>query len=219
MGVAELSVLDFAGLVIGQDGETAVGRVVENGAVPMGLRRRMPKFALAAVRCAMGVAAPGAELVFASRYGDVPTALALSEAIVAADLLSPSAFSACVHNAAPGLAAQILGEKSSHTAVAAGADSLAAGLLEAWLRIEAGETREAVVLFAEGPMPEIYAGFEHEPGVPGVALAVRVGPQKPAGDGAMAHVQPGRAGALALLEALEGGAGRLGVRPRFGAAA
>jgi hypothetical protein len=118
MGFANLAVKDWGGLVIEADqgAESVRGAAAATADVPVGLRRRMPKFALAAVRCAVGVARPGCELVFASRFGDVTTALNLSEAIVAADLLSPSAFSACVHNAAPGLAAQVLGEHASHTA-------------------------------------------------------------------------------------------------------
>lgn len=207
MGIANLAVKGWGGVVIDAAGIEAVhGQAAENGAIPMGLRRRMPKFALAAVRCAAGVAAPGCELVFASRYGDVTTALNLSEAIVAADLLSPSAFSACVHNAAPGLAAQVLGEKSSHTAVAAGAQSLSAGLLEAWLRLTSGEAAEVVVLFAEQAMPEMYDAFDHEPGVPFVALAVRLGLGEAGG---ATVVGPGRQGALALIAALEGGASQL----------
>jgi hypothetical protein len=217
MGIANLAVKDWGGVVIDAAGVEAVhGRASDNGAIPMGLRRRMPKFALAAVRCAAGVAVPGCELVFASRYGDVTTALSLSEAIVAADLLSPSAFSACVHNAAPGLAAQILGEKSSHTAVAAGAESLSAGLLEAWLRLSSGEAAQVVVLFAEQAMPALYDAFDHEPGAPFVALAVRLCLGEA---GAATAIAPGRQGALALIAALEAGAGQLSVEAGRKAAA
>lgn len=218
MGIANLAVRDWAGVVIdaAQADEFVRGKAAAAGAVPMALRRRMPKFALAAVRCAIGVARAGCELVFASRFGDVTTALNLSEAIVAADLLSPAAFSACVHNAAPGLAAQILGEKSSHTAVSAGARSLEAGLLEAWLRLSSGEAEEVVVLFAEQPMPEIYAGFEHEPGVPMVALALRLG-LADGGDAAVAG--PGRGGALGIMDAIEAGATAIAVTLDFQAAA
>ena len=203
MGIANLAVLDWGGIVTDAAGESVRGRAAGTDAVPMGLRRRMPKFSLAAVRSAVGVATPGCELVFASRYGDVATAMQLSEAIVAADLLSPSSFSACVHNAAPGLTAQVVGEKSSHTAVAAGDASLAAGLLEAWLRLSSGEASQVLVFYAEQPMTGIYAEFEHEPGVPFVALAVRLA-LGAAEDGA--EVGRGRAGALALIEALEAGA-------------
>ncbi|MBX3479391.1 MAG: beta-ketoacyl synthase chain length factor [Caulobacter sp.] len=218
MGIANLAVRDWAGVVIdaAAESESVRGRAVASAAVPMGLRRRMPKFALAAVRCAMGVASPGCELVFASRFGDVTTALGLSEAIVAADLLSPAAFSACVHNAAPGLAAQILGEKSSHTAVSAGARSLDAGLLEAWLRLTAGEASEVVVLFAEQPMPQIYAEFDHEPGVPLVALALRV---VLADQGEAVTLAAGRTGALALMDELDAGATLIAVSPDLQAAA
>jgi hypothetical protein len=216
MTIATLAVRDWGGIVIDGTGlETVHGRAAGPEAVPVGLRRRMPKFSLAAVRCAAGAAAPGCELVFASRYGDVTTALMLSEAIVAAEPLSPSAFSACVHNAAPGLAAQVLGEKSSHTAVAAGEASLAAGLLEAWLRLSSGEASEVLVLFAEQPLHGLYGEFEHEPGVPFVALAVRLG----LGEGGGASAGVGRTGALALLASLEAGVAAVTVDPELRAAA
>jgi hypothetical protein len=204
MGIADLAVFDWGGVVIdGAGAESVRGRAAGPDAVPVGLRRRMPKFSLAAVRCGVGVATPGCELVFASRYGDVTTALVLSQAIVGSDHLSPSAFSACVHNAAPGLTAQVIGEKSSHTAIAAGEVSLAAGLLEAWLRLSVGEASQVVVLFAEQPMPGAYAGFDHEPDAHFVALALRLGL---GAGGAAAEVGPGRTGALTLLGALEAGA-------------
>jgi hypothetical protein len=206
MGFANLAVKDWGGLVIEADqgAESVRGAAAATADVPVGLRRRMPKFALAAVRCAVGVARPGCELVFASRFGDVTTALNLSEAIVAADLLSPSAFSACVHNAAPGLAAQVLGEHASHTAVSAGAESLQAGLLEAWLRLSSGEAEEVVVLFADQVMPPIYGEFEHEPGTPMVALALRVGLADTESAAALTP-GPGRGGALSLMDRLEAG--------------
>lgn len=216
MGIANLAVLDWGGIVTDAVGESVRGRAAGTDAVPMGLRRRMPKFSLAAVRSAVGVAAPGCELVFASRYGDIATAMQLSEVIVAADLLSPSSFSACVHNAAPGLTAQVIGEKSSHTAVAAGDASLAVGLLEAWLRLTSGEARQVLVIYAEQPMTGIYAEFEHEPDVPFVALAVRLA--LGAGEEG-ATVAAGRAGALALLEALEAGAAAVAVSADVRAAA
>lgn len=209
MGIANLAVADWGGIVVDEAGQESVrGRAAGTDAVPMGLRRRTPKFSLAAVRSAVGVAVPGCELIFASRYGDVTTALNLSEAIIAADLLSPSAFSACVHNAAPGLTAQVVGEKSSHTAVAAGDASLAAGLLEAWLRLSSGEASQVVVVYAEQALPGVYADFEHEPGAPFVALALRLTLGEA---GEAAEAGHGRAGALALIEALEAGASAVGV--------
>lgn len=216
MSIATLAVRDWGAIVIDAAGVEAVhGRAAGPDAVPMGLRRRMPKFSLAAVRCAAGVAAPGCELVFASRYGDVTTALMLSQTIVAAEPLSPSAFSACVHNAAPGLAAQVLGEKSSHTAVAAGEASLTAGLLEAWLRLSSGEASEVLLLFAEQPLPGLYGEFDHEPGAPFVALAMRLC----LGEGEGASAGLGRAGALCLVQALEDGAAAVSVEPTLRVAA
>eukprot|EP01030_Chromulinospumella_sphaerica_P029358 gene29358-29788_t len=50
MGIANLAVLDWGGIVIDEAGlEIVRGRAAGPDAVPMGLRRRMPKFWLGAV--------------------------------------------------------------------------------------------------------------------------------------------------------------------------
>ena len=58
--------------------------------------------------------------------------------------------------------------------------------------------------------------FDHEPGVPFVALAVRLGLGEA---GAATAIGAGRQGALALIAALEAGAGRLSVEAGRKAAA
>lgn len=193
--------------------EETCGAAVPADAVPMAQRRRMPRFALAAVRCALGVMTPNGETVFASRYGDVPTAVTLLQAIAQGELLSPTAFSACVHNAAPGLAGQIAGVKASHTAVAAGEDSLAAGVLEARLRLATGEAGEVSVVFADLPLPEAFGDFERE-AQGAVCLGMRLVAVRERGAcEPVAAIEPGRRGAAALVRALEAGVTLITLKP------
>lgn len=127
----------------------ALGNLRGDDYIPKSVRRRMPDFMRRAVGCALGVMTEDCELVFASRYGDLVTTVSLLESIADDELLSPSAFASSVHNAVPGMIDQIAGVRRSHTGVAAGPDSLAAGLIEAWLRLAANDAGQVVLVFAD----------------------------------------------------------------------
>jgi hypothetical protein len=117
----------------------------------------MPDFMRQAIACSLAIMTPETELVFASRYGDMTTTVSMLEAIGEQDLLSPTAFSSAVHNAAAGLAHQILNLRLSHTAVAAGPDSFGAGLVEAWLRLATGEATSVALVCGDLALPEPFA--------------------------------------------------------------
>jgi len=117
----------------------------------------MPTFMRQAILCALAVMTRETELVFTSRYGDLPTTVSMLEAINEQDLLSPTAFSSSVHNASAGVADQILGLKLSHTALAAGADSFGAGLIESWLRLTTGEATAIALVHGDLALPEPFA--------------------------------------------------------------
>ena len=144
--------------------ETMLGMAAAEEAIPLALRRRMTRFERGAVRCGLGLAARPAEeeLILCSRYGNMATALSLLRAIVDRDLLSPAAFSISVHNAAPGLLSQIEGNRAGHTALAAGAATLGAGLVEAYARLVAEGMPSLLLLYSDLPLPPIYAVFDEE---------------------------------------------------------
>jgi hypothetical protein len=119
----------------------------------------MPAFMRQAIACTLAVMAPDTELVFTSRYGDLPTTISMLGAISDHSLLSPAAFSSSVHNASAGIADQILGLKLSHTALAAGADSFGAGLVESWLRLTTGEAAAIALVHGDLAVPEPFAAL------------------------------------------------------------
>ncbi|MDZ4776923.1 MAG: beta-ketoacyl synthase chain length factor [Alphaproteobacteria bacterium] len=206
-----LAIADYAAIVAAPGGpETVFGLARGAAAIPMGLRRRMSRFEICAVRCALGLVQPETEetLVLASRYGGMATAYALLESLAAGDILSPSDFSISVHNAAPGLASQIARNRAGHTAVASDARTFAAGLTEAAARIADGET-SVVLVFAEQALPDVYAEVEEIDDLREVWLAVRLVPDT---GGDAQDVGQGRAGACALVEALETGRRRVAWR-------
>jgi Beta-ketoacyl synthase, N-terminal domain len=180
----------------------------------MALRRRMGRLERFAVRCALGVLdgapadEPTGELIFCSRSGNVETLSALHRSIANAQLMSPMAFSGSVHNAAPGLVGQIRNERLSHTAIAAGSHTFAAGLVEAYTRLQLDECRDVTVIFADLFLPDVYAAFETETDA-GVAVAMRVERADTLEGLPAATVEPGRKGVFAMLEKLREGASRI----------
>jgi hypothetical protein len=132
--------------------------------LPRTLRRGLSagmKYAVAAAGPAVaqarrtGALAADAELpiVYGSAVGETATAIDLLTTIVAAHESSPVSFRHSVHNAAPGLLSIALGTLASSTAVAAGAETLLATLLEAAALLNEGAPAVLVILAEEGASP------------------------------------------------------------------
>ncbi|MBI1359102.1 MAG: hypothetical protein GC155_02335 [Alphaproteobacteria bacterium] len=200
----------FAAIVHGPGG-AELGAVAAEDALPKALRRRMSPFDLGAARCVMGLAAQGVseDIVFASRYGNMGVTLDLLMLLCRDEILSPAKFSMSVHNAAAGAISQIVSNRAGHTAIAAGARTLAAGLTEAWSRIASG-AGSVIFIYADMPLMDPYGEFD-EPG-PGVHLAIRLAAADAAA-GDMHAVAEGRLGAEALARALAAGVKGLTWRP------
>jgi hypothetical protein len=165
-----------------------------------------------AVRCTLGVLGnePTAELIFCSRYGNIETLGSLLRSIAEAQPMSPMAFSGSVHNAAPGLVGQIRKECLSHTALAAGTHTFAAGLIESYARLVADKCQNVTLTFADLVLPDLYREFEEER-EPGLAMAMRLElPDEGSDqDTSVVAVRPGRQGAFEVMEKLKNGAGQL----------
>ncbi len=205
----KLSVRQWAAVRQDGTGEERFGAVAGEDIIPTGFRRRMGKLERLAVRCMLSVLAGGttSELIFCSRYGNLETLAALLRSIAAGEPMSPMAFSGSVHNAAPGTVGMIRKERISHTALAAGPCTLRAGLVEAYARLAADGCEDIIVAYADLPLSDVYGDLEREVG-PGIGLAMRlVLDEGPTDDGE--SVRPGRDGAMAVIEQLQQGAGRL----------
>jgi len=122
--------------------------------------------------------------------------------------MSPMQFAGSVHNAAPGLVGQIRKERLSHTAIAAGPDTLRAGLLEGAIRLMSGQESDVTLMFADMALPGFYLEFGDED-VPGVAMALRLQLAETDDDAEANLIGPGRRGGLELMEALRKGPVRL----------
>ena len=156
------------------------GDCAKEAEIPAGRRRRMGAMERLMARCALGVLReePAAEIILCSRYGNVAALESLLRSIAAEEPLSPMAFSLSVHNATAGLLEQIRGDRTGHTALAAGRDTVAAGLSEAYASLATAPDRPVALVFGDWPLPDIYAPFkELECG--GTAMAWLMRPRTP----------------------------------------
>lgn len=204
-----LSVRQWAAVRQDASGEAMFGDAAGEEIIPSGFRRRMGKLERLAVRCMLCTLMGGtsSELIFCSRYGNLETLAALLRSISAGEPVSPMAFSGSVHNAAPGTVGMIRKERIPHTALAAGPDTLRAGVTEAYARLAADDCDDVIVAYADLPLADVYGELDGEGG-PGIGLAMRLA-LKGSASGEAAPVMPGRDGALAVIECLRQGAGKL----------
>ncbi len=109
-------------------------------------------------------------VVFGSAYGELGTAEALMSQAVEENSASPARFRHSVHNAAPGLLSISAHNRLPSTAIAAGWDTVAMGLIEATAQLRSGAQR-VLLVFAEEPVPEALSP-EHAHGPLAVALVL-----------------------------------------------
>lgn len=127
------------------------------GFLPPMLRRRTSLITKAALWAAhqCGAGDNAWPTVFSSRHGELHRSHGLLSELAQGEPLSPNAFSLSVHNTASGLNSIATGNRAPSTALAAGKDTVAAGMIEAVGRIHAGAER-VLLVHADERMPEFY---------------------------------------------------------------
>lgn len=93
--------------------------------------------------------------VLSSRHGDTVRTFELLEAIAAGEPLSPTAFSLSVHNSALGIFSIVKNMLAGASAIAAGRDTLAQALLEAWCLLNSGAPR-VLLIHVDSHLAEFY---------------------------------------------------------------
>jgi hypothetical protein len=178
-------------------------------AIPANQRRRLPAFSRDVLRCALPLlrTQPRIPLILTSENGDLESTVTLLTDIARGEILSPSLFGLSVHNAPVGALSLSLDSPGDQIALAAGAGTLAAGLVEAYARLASGEAAAIVVIHAAGHLPAIYA--ELDEAAPGVFLAMTLSLVADASVELEIAVRPNRAGAVAVVHALAAGPRRL----------
>ena len=130
-------------------------------ALPMMLRRRLSPFGQRLVGaisdCAIGL--PPARYVLSTRHGELARALTVLDAIEADSMPSPTDFSMAIHHALLGLLSIHTGNRLGHTALSAGQDSFANGLLEAATCIAERPDEPVILVHGDDKLPSDYAAF------------------------------------------------------------
>lgn len=146
-------------------------------ALPMMLRRRLSPLGQAATGAAGAVGqAAQAQFVFCSRHGEMHRTVRLMQALATGETVSPADFSLSVHNALAGLLSIATGARAGHTAVTAGADSFAAGVLEAAALLRAQPRRPVLLAYYDEPVPPPFEEVGPTPPEGALALAALLAP-------------------------------------------
>ena len=130
---------------------------VDEIVLPMALRRRASAVGQRALKTALAVLPPAGapRYVLSSQHGEISRTTGLLTALAEEGEVSPAEFSMAVHHGLAGLLSIHTGNEEGHTAIAAGSDSFAYGLIEA--ATTAAESGKAVLhLHFDEALPEIY---------------------------------------------------------------
>jgi len=118
-------------------------------------RRRLSPLARAFFHCARRLQPPaGTRVVFASRHGEGERTLAVLRDLAAGTEVSPTLFSLSVHNAVPGLWSILDGSRAAVSAVAAGPETFAWGLVDALALYRAEPAAPVLFVHADVRLPE-----------------------------------------------------------------
>lgn len=186
------------------------------GFLPAMLRRRTSRITKAALWAAheCGAGENAWPTVFSSRHGELHRSHGLLSELARDEPLSPNAFSLSVHNTASGLNSIATGNRAPSTALAAGRDTVAAGVIEAMGRIHSGAER-VLLVHADERMPEFYRPWAEDRPVVfalGLLLCPPVSGAKWSLEryrGESAEIDTGAVPGLAFMQLLAGGRDRL----------
>jgi hypothetical protein len=135
--------------------------------MPAMMRRRVDRLGRVALQaCYQAHAqAPGAPVLFASRYGELSRSVELLTQLARREPLSPTSFSLSVHNAIGALYSIARGDTSSYGAIAAGEETVEAAFTEACGLLADGVARVLVVIYDE-PVPTPWEHFSEPAAFP-----------------------------------------------------
>lgn len=132
--------------------------------LPAMLRRRLTPAGQLLMKAALTCAGNRQDVcyILATRDGELTRTLSILAAVAQDELPSPAEFSVSVHHALLGLLSIHTKNKMGHTAVSAGADSFAYGLLEAAGCVAEQSDSPVLLLYCDEPLPGPYASFEDD---------------------------------------------------------
>lgn len=138
----------------------------ELAAFPPLLRRRAERLARMALHTTGQLrSAAAAPMIFASARGEVGRGVQLLQELAREGRVSPGPFSLSVHNAVAALDSIAHADSSNYSAIAAGAETAEAAIIEACALLGDGHTQVLVTVY-DDHLPEIYRAYASEPDAP-----------------------------------------------------
>lgn len=130
--------------------------------VPSMQRRRFSRLTKMMLHAAL-TAAPDSHYrtIFASRHGELNRTIVLLENVLAQQPLSPTGFSQSVHNTASGLYGIVAKNTQPSTSIAAGSETLAQAMYEAYAQLQVSE-QPLLLVYGDDPVPPIYDQYTDE---------------------------------------------------------
>lgn len=144
--------------------------------LPSLLRRRISTIGQEVFRAAYAIGElRNTRFVFCSRYGELDRTLRILQSTCGSEPVSPADFSLSVHNALAGLLSIASKNTAAHTAIAAGADTFACGLLESVTLLNDGSNTSVLMAYFDDALPPPYDELAEAP-QSGLALVVLLEP-------------------------------------------
>lgn len=132
--------------------------------LPPLLRRRVTALGQMAFKAALDLSKlEPARFIFCSRHGEFQRTLSILNALATAEPVSPAEFSLSVHNALAGLLSIAQHNTAGHTAIAAGADSFEAGLIEAAACLIDQPDQPVLLVYYDDALPAPYDELADSP--------------------------------------------------------
>jgi hypothetical protein len=154
----------------------SVGTADNSSSLPSLLRRRVSAIGQRAFQAAWPLRPDTAtRFIFCSRHGEFDRTLRLLGSLTVGEPLSPADFNLSVGNALAGLLAMAAENRAGHTAIAAGEDSFAAGLLEAASCLVPESNARVLLVYFDDALPAEYGELEAPVPTEPIALALALG--------------------------------------------
>lgn len=152
--------------------------------IPPILRRRFSPLGKMAASVAWPLLEDGQSIpsVFCSRHGELTRTVDMLQNLALREDLSPTHFSLSVHNAIGGVFSIARKDTAPISALACGDDGVCQGLLETALILSESDYSEALCVFYDAPIPEVYGDTATGPSFP-YAAAFVIGLQEPSESG------------------------------------
>lgn len=208
----ELDVLAWSAIVSTEAAED-FGAAQPATIIPASQRRRLPSFSRDVLRAALPLLqdSPNCPVVFSCPHGDLTSTVTLLSDIARREVLSPSLFGLSVHNAPTGALSLMLEQPGDQISLAGDEATLSAGLTEVYARLRSqADASKILLIHADERLPPEYCEFEVD-NAPSVFLAMMLRVAEANADAF--DVGFGRAGAAALVAALNAGQRRLRFSP------